>query len=355
MDGSGGRRGVGQCRPCHDVLVAHAPQPHQLVGLLDVVRSHLPAGIHRHAEVLCAALTPYLAGNDEGRRAVVGDAVVLQPHVLIQAEQRYGCRPRLVAVEARQHQLAVHHHVRQLDGVLVGHPAALLEEALLPDGYACAVVGQCHARQVGCRLLGTVDGLGAIPLGTRMFLGVVDAVDAAGALHGLVQLQRVLQVLLGYLAGGLLQHHEVSARNGYCVVVGASAQSKVAQIDGVARGGHLHAVVVRTLVSPLIDDAVAAGNEFHGLAEVNQVGDELTGQRGVGPERCLLLAALWSLRLAAQVAGKALVERIAIVLGFDEFLLHSQTPDIPGTLLAPAEELDLVVGTDASIPAPGTA
>ena len=104
----------------------------------------------------------------------------------------------------------------------------------MPDGYTSTVFCHCHTRLVGRGLGRTIDGFGSVPLRTGLLLGVVDAIDAAGALHGLVQVQAVFQVLLGNPSYRLLHHHQVGARHGSGVVIAATAYATVREGDGIA-------------------------------------------------------------------------------------------------------------------------
>ena len=101
----------------------------------------------------------------------------------------------------------------------------------------------------------------------------------------------------------------------------------------------------------MIDDAVATGNEFHGLGEVYLIYHEITWQRG--PAACLSTSC-FCIGSATQVLVEVLMERISVVLRFDEFLFHLYITDIPRVVLAPSKELHLVISTQSSIPAPGT-
>ena len=215
-------------------MVTHTAQIHHDVALIHVVRRDVVPCINGHTDIL-ALRAVTLADDDECRRAVIGDAIVLQYAVLADGHQRHRCRPGLIAVIARHHQLTGHHEVGNVCGVFLCHPATLVEESFLPDGHTCSVVGQSHTGTIGCGIRRTVDGFGSIPLCASLLLGVIEAIDTAGTLDGLVEMQAVFQVLLGNFSFRLLQHHEVGARHGSSVVVGASSLVVVGQIDGRTR------------------------------------------------------------------------------------------------------------------------
>ena len=181
-------------------------------GPYDVVHGLLRnciIAVHHDADVLILNAGDTSARHDEGRSAVVGDAVVLQAEVLVELRQLHGLRPCLIAVEARHHQMAVHHEVGQLHGVFVSHPAAFLDGALLPYNYCLTVIGHSQTWPVGSGLGRTVDRLGLVPLGTGVLLGVVEVIDAADLVHRHVKRQRILELLLGDCRSSLLHHRQV--------------------------------------------------------------------------------------------------------------------------------------------------
>ena len=163
--------------------------------------------IDGEAYILRIDIPTHLAGHDKRIRTVIGDAIVLQSVVLVKGLQRNGFRPRLVTIEARHHQLSFHDEIGQFDGILIGYPTALFKCALLPDGDAFPIFSQCHTRTVGSGLRGTVDRFRAVPLCTRILLGVINAIDTTGSLHRLVEMQRVFQVFLSNICRSLFQYH----------------------------------------------------------------------------------------------------------------------------------------------------
>ena len=181
-------------------------QAHGPVGVVKSLRRNCIIAVHHDADVLILNAGDTSARHDEGRSAVVGDAVVLQAEVLVELRQLHGLRPCLIAVEARHHQMAVHHEVGQLHGVSFLHPAALLYGALLPYDYSLAIVGHSQTRPVGSGLGRTVNRFGLVPLGTGVLLGVVEVIDAADLVHRHVERQRILELLLGDCRSSLLHH-----------------------------------------------------------------------------------------------------------------------------------------------------
>ena len=281
--------------------------------------------------------------------------VVTQRTVLVDSHQGDGCRPCFMAVKARHHQLAVHHKILQLYGVFRCQSTDLIDDSFLPDDDASAVFCQCHTRLEGCGLARTIDGFGTIPLRTRMLLRVIDAIDTAGTLHRLVQVQRVLQVFLRYLVSSLLQHHQVCTRDRRCVVVGAAALTPVRQVDGFTRRCHLNAIVVGVFIVSLIDDAVATGNELHRLADVHSIGNERTGQvhvcRSEEPSGGTLIRVI----AITQIGGELLVERVLEILRFDEVKYRCLITPRPIFGPAPSEALQLNISTNTGKPTPSTA
>ena len=186
--------------------------------------------------------------------------------------------------------MAVHQEVGQLHGVSLLHPTGLLEGALLPDGDSLAVVGHSQARLEGSGLRRTVDGLGLVPLGAGVLLGVVEVVDAAALVHRHVERQRILELLLGNHRRSLLHHHQVETGHGSGIVVGATARTPVGDDSGIAQRGHLnrHIVwVVRIVPIALIDDAVTARDELHRLVDVGVAADQFA-RKSSGRSRLLV-------------------------------------------------------------------
>ena len=166
-------------------------------------------------------------------------------------------------------------------------------------------------------------------------------------------MQTVFEVFLGNICRSLFQYHKVDARNRGSVVIGTATNLPVGKVDGLACRSHLHAVVVRTLVGTLINDAVASSEELHGLGEVYHVGHIVARQRSIGLAAYLSRLRFWVGR-TAQVFREVLMEGIPVVLRFDEHLFYLQIANSPRFMLTPSKELHLIISTHSSKPAPGT-
>ena len=164
-------------------------QAYESVDVAKSLRRNCIIAVHHDADVLKLSGGDTSARHDEGRSAVVGDAVVLQAEVLVDLRQLHGLRPGLIAVEARHHQMAVHQEVGQLYGVFVSHPAAFLDGALLPYNYCLTAIGHSQTWPVGSGLGRTVNRFGLVPLGTGVLLGVVEVINAADLVHRHVERQ----------------------------------------------------------------------------------------------------------------------------------------------------------------------